>query len=146
MIKVLFISHSYVPIGGAPKSLNLLVRFLPTDKCKLTVACVNKKSFEYLNRKSNTEVIYWPDPVDMFGKIITVHSKLMSYKNFSLFRKRIFQLPKSSCIQMKILKASEYDIIHLNSSTLITVLNFSLNASFKFLFRNIINKYLFYRK
>ena len=117
-MKVLFVSHSNITIGGATSSLIHLIRHLPRHHCQIEIACLNENVAEYLGRRAGVSVSLWPNQQTHLGKVLIGWTPLTSLKSVYLFCMSFAQLPLSVILQMKHLRKASPNIVHLNSGTL----------------------------
>jgi len=108
--KILYVHHSG-GLGGAPRSLSLLLGQLNRTLYSVKILCIYKgpvlKLFESLNI-----------PLILEERIYPFHGSTVVRRSFEVFLVNLLGAPLSFFYSLKVLKKEKPDIIHLNSSCL----------------------------
>lgn len=110
MKKILYVHHAG-ELGGAPKSLALLISNLNKDKYKPIVLMIKDGPARNLFIKAGAEVI-----VD--SRLGAFHGTTVSGMSLRLFLNNIVYLPTTWYFGKKIIKKVKPDLVHLNTTCL----------------------------
>ncbi len=114
MVRILYVHHGK-GIGGAPLSLLYLIRGLDRTTFEPTVLCIHESEAADLFRREGIETIVLPGLNDFS------HTNVLWYPWWQLPKTilRLLQIPPTYRRFRRFLASRPFDIIHLNTSTLL---------------------------
>ncbi len=118
-IRVLYVHHAQ-GLGGAPLSLLYLLQSLDRSRYEPIVACLHDGEAADLFRRSGLEVHIWSKVSDFMhanGGWYPLHDP----RGMKAFANRLVRLLPSILRAKKAIMSIKPDLVHLNSSTLVTV-------------------------
>lgn len=108
--KILYVHHSG-GLGGAPRSLSLLLGQLNQTKYSAKILCIYKGPVITLLQRLNI-------PLIIEERIYPFHGSTVVRRSLEVFLVNLLGSPLSFIYSLKILKKEKPDIVHLNSSCL----------------------------
>lgn len=119
-LKVLYVHHGGV-IGGAPVSLSLLVSHVVKNSgVDASIACHSAVMRDFLQRRTGVAVIEWPDTITQIAKLLIGWSSISSMALLKAFLGNLKKFGPSISEQAELLQQHKPDIVHLNSSVLLS--------------------------
>lgn len=120
MIKVLYIHHGKV-LGGAPVSLlNTILGLKKVPSLEMKVLCAHKEMEAFFRENSGVKAGRIYNPCLILGRVFIGMASLFNPRTLARSVYELFLLPFSIIIQLRQLKSEAPDIVHLNSSILIS--------------------------
>lgn len=117
--RVLYVHHAK-GLGGAPLSLLYLLQSLDRTRYEPVVACLHDGEAANLFRRNGLEVQIWPDVSD-FAHASVAWYPLHDPRRIWAFINHLFRLLPSALRAKKAIVSLNPNLVHLNSSTLVTV-------------------------
>ncbi len=119
-IKVLYIHHGKV-LGGAPVSLlNTILGLKKTPFIEMKVLCAHREMEAFFSEHSGVKVGRIYNPCLILGRVFIGMASLFNPRTLAMSVYELFLLPFSIIIQLRELKNEAPDIVHLNSSILLS--------------------------
>jgi len=119
-MKILYLHHGTI-LGGAPLSLLYLVRELERlPDVEAELACHAPAMQEFFARNLKSPIHSWTDPLTFVGRYLIGYIPLDSAQRRKIFWGELRRVPRSIWRQYRGIRAIKPDIVHLNSSVMVT--------------------------
>jgi len=121
MLKILFIHHgSFIGGGSSISLLNTLKWIQHNTDHQIKLWCPYRVVNDYVKENMGVECLQIPDPLKIIGKVGIGWAPWYRLKTFRFFVRELTRFPSNVLHQIRDLYREKPDIVHLNSSILIT--------------------------